>query len=65
MKASRILLATTAALAVGVLALVLTKKQKTRIRRAEVADEGYELAHDVLYPLKNQRKKHDGYSPAF
>lgn len=56
---------TTAAVAVGVLAVILTKKQKVKLRKAEVSDEGYELAHDVLYPLKSQRKRHDGYSPAF
>jgi hypothetical protein len=65
MKASKILLVTTAALAVGVLAMIFTKKQQAKSQRAEVSDEGYELAHDVLYPMKSQRRRHDGYSTTF
>ena len=31
------------------------KNQASKRRSQQVADEGYEFAYDVLYPLKNKR----------
>lgn len=53
----KILLGLTSVAAVGVL-ILFTQKRKTKIvskRRQEVADEGYEFAYDILYPLKTRR----------
>jgi hypothetical protein len=47
-------LALVAAAGVILLFSVKTKKEKKR-RLHEVAEEGYETAHDVLYPLKFKR----------
>ena len=62
MKKNQIIAIAATVLAVSALTLVLFKKKKVYDMRTEVADEGYELAHDVLYPLKNQRRRHEGYS---
>lgn len=35
------------------------KKQKKQRRLSRVSDEGYETAHDVLFPLKIKRLKRD------
>lgn len=38
-----------------------TRRHKSFQRRSRVADEGYETAHDILYPAKrNRRKTHYG-----
>jgi hypothetical protein len=63
MKKKEIILIAATVVAVSAITMILFKKKKVNDRLNEVADEGYELAHDVLYPLKNQRKRHDGYSP--
>ncbi len=49
-------LALVATASVVLLFSVKTKKDKKR-QLHEVAEEGYETAHDVLYPLKIQRLK--------
>ena len=41
-----------AALGVIVAAVILTNKKGRKIRLSQVADEGYETAHDMLYPNK-------------
>lgn len=41
-----------AALGVIVAAVILTNKKGRKIRLTQVADEGYETAHDMLYPNK-------------
>lgn len=62
MKKTQIIAIVATVLAVSTITLILFKKKKVYDMRTEVADEGYELAHDVLYPLKNQRRRHEGYS---
>lgn len=41
-----------AALGLIVAAVVMTNKRGRKIRLSQVADEGYETAHDMLYPNK-------------
>lgn len=41
-----------ATLGVIVAAVILTNKRGRKIRLTQVADEGYETAHDMLYPNK-------------
>ena len=45
--------------AIGLIIYATHKSQTKRTERIreEVADEGYETAYDVLYPLKPQRLK--------
>ena len=49
----------TAALGVAAVAFLLVqrKKQKEARMRDSIADEGYETAGDILYPLKTKRVK--------
>lgn len=42
--------------AIALLFCVKTKKHKKK-QLYDIAEEGYETAHDVLYPLKFQRGK--------
>lgn len=53
----RILLGVASLAAVGVIIILAQrgKNETMRKRTQEVADEGYELAYDVLYPLRNKR----------
>lgn len=55
-----ILIGITTALAVGVILYAATenRKRKASFQRQEIADEGYELAQDILFPMKNQLKKY-------
>ena len=41
-----------AALGVIVAAVIMTNKKGRKIRLTQVAEEGYETAHDMLYPNK-------------
>ena len=50
----------TSAVAVGIAIYLLQKnrtEQKQKRRQMRVSDEGYETAEDILYPLRNQRRK--------
>lgn len=52
-------ISTVALFTAGAIFLLVTQKQKRRsnFERQEIADEGYEFAADILFPLKSQRKK--------
>ncbi|GAC1426602.1 MAG: hypothetical protein NVS1B13_14150 [Flavisolibacter sp.] len=57
MKKRHIAMILSAAAAAGLI-LYLVKRNKTHITRlSRVANEGYETAEDILYPLKHNRKK--------
>ncbi len=57
MKKRHIAMIITAAAAAGLI-LYLVKRNKTQINRlSRVANEGYETAEDILYPLKHNRKR--------
>ena len=56
-KTSKILLAVGAAAAIG-LTMYAIRRHRTNRRHARISNEGYETAHDVLYPeRKNFGKK--------
>ena len=61
-KNTFILLGLSVALTVTTYVLVsgIKKKRKTvQFQKQQIADEGYETAHDILYPLKKQQwRKH-------
>ena len=57
-KNTFILVSLTAAITVTSFVLVSGIKKKRRIsqvQKQEIADEGYETAHDILYPLKSKQ----------
>jgi len=65
MKKKQLAFITASVLALSTVAIIFFKKRKVRTMLTEVADEGYELAQDILYPLKTKRDKRGGYSPAY
>lgn len=60
-KNNKIYIGIALAATAGLLVLLTFKKKKqTKQRRlSRVSDEGYETAHDVLFPLKIKRLKRD------
>ncbi len=46
-------------LAVGTILFIsdLNRKRRIDFERQEIADEGYEFAQDILFPLKSQQLK--------
>lgn len=62
-KSTAILLATTA-VTVGVALYILSKKNKCEpIDTSKIADEGYETAHDILFPNRKNKPKDVHYGP--
>lgn len=58
MKATtKLLLALGTVAAATGLAIYAIRRHKNNQRLEKVADEGYETAHDILYPGKTQRKR--------
>ena len=51
-----------AAAAAGFIIYAVRRQQVNR-RHAKVADEGYETAHDILYPPKKYKRKKVRYGP--
>ena len=43
--------------------IYLTRSLNTRCRLARISNEGYETAHDILYPTKYNRAKRLHYGP--
>ncbi len=63
MKTSQKLIYSVAAIAFTGLLVYVTRSANTKKRIAEVANEGYETAADLLYPKTNQRFKKLHYGP--
>ncbi len=53
-----------AAVGIGIMVYRTVRRRQADCRQAKVADEGYETAHDILFPGKSQRKKVH-YGPVF
>jgi len=63
MKTTKKLIYGVAAIAFTSLLVYATRRANTKRRIAEVADEGYETAADLLHPKTNQRFKKLHYGP--
>ena len=63
MKTSKNLIFGAAAIAFTGLLVYVTRRANTKRRIAEVADEGYETAADLLHPKTNSRFKKIHYGP--
>jgi hypothetical protein len=61
-KTLKIALAVSVIVAIGVIATSSRKKRATKMLD-QVADEGYETAHDILFPGKKTYKKELRYGP--
>lgn len=62
-KTNKFLLGVTAAAAVGFIIYALKSRRQTAVRHARVADEGYETAHDILYPKQTGRHRKLHFGP--
>ncbi len=63
MKTTNKLIYGVAAIAFTSVLVYATRRANTKRRIAEVADEGYETAADLLHPKTNQRFKKLHYGP--
>ena len=63
MKTSKKILLGVAAIAVAGLVVYAVNRKKTNRMLEQIADEGYETAHDVLFPNKEKRNKKLQYGP--
>ena len=63
MKTSKKLLYSAAAIAFTSLIVYAARRSNTKRRIAEVANEGYETAADLLHPKTNKRFKKLHYGP--
>jgi hypothetical protein len=64
MKTKSIIVLAVSVVAAGTLILLLRKKIKVDNMLDDVADEGYETAHDILYPQSTYRRRGGSYLPA-
>lgn len=62
-KTNKIILGVAAAAAVGFLIYTIRNRRQSAIRHARVADEGYETAHDILFPDKKSRCRKLRFGP--
>ncbi len=63
MKTSKRIIYGAAAIAFTGLLVYVTRRANTYRRKAEVANEGYETAADLLHPKTNKRFKKIHYGP--
>lgn len=62
-KRDKILLGSVAAVALAGVAVYSLTKCDTKKRLKNVANEGYETAHDILYPHKKHKKRKLKFGP--
>jgi len=60
---NKIIFATAAVAVAGLLVYAASRHKKTKRMLSEISDEGYETAHDVLYPTKEKRSSKLKYGP--
>ena len=61
-KTLKVALAVSVVVAIGVIVASSRRKKATKMLD-QVADEGYETAHDILFPGKKSHKKELRYGP--
>jgi len=62
-KTSKILVGVgLAAIAAGFIVYAV-RRHRSNQRRARIADEGYETAHDILFPANKHKRKKVHYGP--
>jgi hypothetical protein len=62
-KTNKFILGVAAAAAFGFILYALRSRRQSSIRHARVADEGYETAHDVLFPGQKSRSRKLRFGP--
>jgi hypothetical protein len=61
-KTSRILVGVGIAAVAGFI-IYAVRRHQSNLRHARIADEGYETAHDILFPPKKNKRKKVHYGP--
>ena len=56
-KTNKILIGVGIAAVTAGLVIYAVRRYRSSQRRTRIANEGYETAHDILYPQKQRRKK--------
>ncbi len=64
MKTKNIIVIAVSVVTVGTVVYLFRKKMKVNTMLDDVADEGYETAQDILYPLSKYRRKGGNFLPA-
>ena len=62
-KTNKFVLGVAVAAAVGFIVYALRSRRESAIRHARVSDEGYETAHDVLFPNQKSRSRKLRFGP--
>jgi len=62
-KTNKFLVGVAAAAAIGFIVYAMKRRRESAFRHARVADEGYETAHDVLFPNKKGRSRKLHFGP--
>lgn len=60
---NKIILGVAAAAAVGLFVYAASRHKTTKRMLTQISDEGYETAHDVLFPSKEKRDRKLQYGP--
>ncbi len=63
MNKKNVIIGATAAFALGAIAIYLIKSKKSKSKTRMLADEGYELASDILFPGQDLRSKKLKFGP--
>ncbi|MDP9230646.1 MAG: hypothetical protein M3O67_08245 [Bacteroidota bacterium] len=63
MKATKKIIAGIGLVSVGGLIIYLVRRHKTNRMLEQIAEHGYETAHDILFPKKNKRGRKNQYGP--
>jgi hypothetical protein len=60
---NKILIGIGFATGVGLIIYLVRNRRKINKMSQEVAEQGYETAHDILFPQKNKKGRKDIYGP--
>ncbi len=63
MSKKNVIIGATAAFALGAIAVYLVNKKKSKSKTRLLANEGYELASDILFPGQDLRSKKLKFGP--
>ena len=62
-KTNKFILGVAAAATVGLIIYAMRNRRLSAIRHARVAEEGYETAHDILFPNQKGRSRKLRFGP--
>jgi hypothetical protein len=57
MKTRNLAIGIASTLAIGIVVYLVRRNKEEKIMLNKIADEGYETAEDILYPLKSYKRR--------